>query len=199
MTQHYALVPEATRLGVEAYINRTGKTWRDGPPTDPASAQVLADDLVEIRKVRSKLEEEMKALLKPHRGAVEAIRAGYKPLFERIVELADMLKVRWLRWEERLADQRKRAEEKAAAAQEIADATGQPIEVPPPAPAPAVKPTSGRLSTKLVWTWELVDLTWVPKQYLAVDAGAVTRAVRAGERNIPGIRIFEKPSVSAGK
>jgi len=63
-----------------------------------------------------------------------------------------------------------------------------PIEAP--APVKRVSTQSGSISYADNWTWELEDINQVPREYMILDRAAVTRRVKAGERKITGIRIF---------
>ncbi len=47
------------------------------------------------------------------------------------------------------------------------------------------------------WDWELVDESAVPEHLKSCDVKKVTAAVKAGAREIPGIRIFEVAKVVA--
>lgn len=40
------------------------------------------------------------------------------------------------------------------------------------------------------WTFEVADPAQVPREYLSVNEGAIRAAIRAGARDIPGVRIF---------
>lgn len=72
-----------------------------------------------------------------------------------------------------------------------------------PETAQTVRTESGATSTeKMLWMWEITDATQVPEEYLIppeerVARAKITAAVKSqGVRTIPGIRIFEKPSIS---
>jgi len=41
-----------------------------------------------------------------------------------------------------------------------------------------------------VWSFALEDLSQVPREYLVLDEKKVRQAIRAGERNIPGLSVF---------
>lgn len=45
----------------------------------------------------------------------------------------------------------------------------------------------------MVWTFEVVDINAVPREYLVLDETAVRRAIQAGIREIPGLKIYQKP------
>jgi hypothetical protein len=51
-------------------------------------------------------------------------------------------------------------------------------------------------SIKTEWTFELVDISIVPREYLKFDDVKVRAAVKAGARDIPGIRIFAEEKMN---
>jgi len=42
------------------------------------------------------------------------------------------------------------------------------------------------------WTYEVLDITKVPRKYLLLDGVAVREVIRAGEREISGLRIYQE-------
>jgi len=48
------------------------------------------------------------------------------------------------------------------------------------------------------WTWQVVDIDKVPKEYFVIDALKINSIVRAmkGKTNIPGIRAFQESTVA---
>lgn len=85
------------------------------------------------------------------------------------------------------------ATQQAEAARAAAAAPQGPV---PTAPARTVHTERGSVDVKQRWTWSVEKPADVPREYLAVDHGAVTAAVRAGVRAIAGIRIFPVDSVA---
>lgn len=55
--------------------------------------------------------------------------------------------------------------------------------------------TSGA-SVSMVWDFEIIDKAQIPLEFLKVDETAIRNAIRAGEREISGIKIFQKPQLS---
>lgn len=51
-------------------------------------------------------------------------------------------------------------------------------------------------SVRMVWTFEVVDLAQVPAEFLAVNDTAVRQAIKDGTREIPGLKIYQKPTVA---
>jgi len=65
-------------------------------------------------------------------------------------------------------------------------------------PVVAAQPTVTRTETgsghvRMVWEVEVIDAALVPRKYLSVDEKAIRADVKAGIREIPGVKIFEKP------
>ena len=60
-----------------------------------------------------------------------------------------------------------------------------------------IKGSTGTASVSKHWTYEVVDEAKIPRAFLVVDSAAIRRAVSAGEREIPGLRIFQETRVSS--
>ncbi len=119
---------------------------------------------------------------KQERIAAEAERKRLKEIADKEAALAEA---------QRKADARKtkKGKENAqAVADELDDEVTeleQTIYVPDVSTATVAK----------VWTYEIEDPTIVPRQYCMPDAGCLRSAVRNGERDIKGVRIFQKRSI----
>jgi hypothetical protein len=68
-----------------------------------------------------------------------------------------------------------------------------------PEPAKAVHTETGSLSFRKSWAFTVTDPAQVPREYLVVDEPLIRAAVKRGERNIPGVNIYEdsKPVIRA--
>lgn len=123
-----------------------------------------------------------------------------------------------LRERERLqaeADARaKRQAEEAERAAEAARRANEPPPPPPPPPPPAPAPppppppppprekvvrhtSGGSVSTRTEWKFEVVDPAMVPNQYKQIDETQIGKDVRAGTREIPGVRIYSVQNAQA--
>lgn len=67
-----------------------------------------------------------------------------------------------------------------------------PVAPPPPVAPKAVETAFGSVSMRGTWTYEITDEKKIPKEYLTVDEKKIAKVVKAGIREIPGVRIFEK-------
>jgi GTPase SAR1 family protein len=53
----------------------------------------------------------------------------------------------------------------------------------------------GSIGTMKIWKWVIEDITKVPVEYLMVDGARLTRVIKAGVREIPGIHIFSEDTL----
>ena len=51
----------------------------------------------------------------------------------------------------------------------------------------------GAAHIRMVWVHEVVDLSKVPRRYLELDERAVKADIKAGIREIEGLKIYEEP------
>ena len=51
-------------------------------------------------------------------------------------------------------------------------------------------------SVRMIWDFNVVDLSKVPVEYLTINTTAVREAIRNGSREIAGLEIYQKPVVA---
>ena len=61
----------------------------------------------------------------------------------------------------------------------------------------AQAPRVAGVSVSRVWKWELVDPAQVPLEFWSIDPAKLDAAVKAGTREIPGVRVYEDARVIA--
>lgn len=99
----------------------------------------------------------------------------------------------------------KREAEEAAKRNEPPPPPPPPAPPPPPPPPPppaqrsgAVRHTSGgSVGSRTEWKHEIVDPAMIPAKYHLIDEVQLGKDVRAGARDIPGVRIFAVQNVQA--
>lgn len=82
---------------------------------------------------------------------------------------------------------------------EAAPLAPAPIPVPldlPPARPSVTRTASGSAQTRKRWKFEVTDAMQVPRQYLMVDDRLLRAAVADGEREIPGVRIYQEDDLA---
>jgi hypothetical protein len=95
--------------------------------------------------------------------------------------------------EQRLADKVAAKARQAAEEATQADIAAQSAPALAVAPAAPLASENGSASVRHEWKATIVDSSRVPRRYLVPDVKAINAAVRAGERDIPGVRIEQVP------
>jgi hypothetical protein len=158
------------------------------------------------------IEEIRNFFVRPLNNQVKAINEKFKlltqPLADKKQQLSDSLlawrKEEQLKLAEAEAEQRRIYEEKQAKARteeerrrKISEAKGGDGIVKTPVEQPIYVPPVNTLAqdtttVRKQWTFEIEDEIKVPREYLALDTVKIGQAVRAGVRDIAGVRIFQK-------
>ena len=163
------------------------------------------DDLIIIRKVKKAMEEKRKEYLKPFQDHVKETNEAFKTLMEPLEEADKDTASKMLAFE---AEQRRKIREaeaieaeKLALARREMELNGEvtidlsPVEKPEAVPD-RVRSELGSSGQRDNWTFEVVTFSLIPDEYKMLDSAKVGKLVRAGMRNIPGLNIFNKPSIA---
>ncbi|MCB2188623.1 MAG: hypothetical protein KQJ78_19555 [Deltaproteobacteria bacterium] len=157
-----------------------------------------------IKKLAKALEDERKRITGPaleFKRGVDGMVNGYA---DRLARAESEIKRKIMTF--RGAQEVERRKKEAAARQAMAEAQAKldaeasaagvaSVELPAPIvpPAPSVTRTeSGSSHGQKTWAFEVIDPQQVPGKYKIVDEKAIRRDVRAGVREIPGVKIFQE-------
>lgn len=165
-----------------------------------------AADLIKMITSHVKaLDDVREAHKRPIIDAGKAVDAHFKARTAPLDEAKGAMKGLISTWQAaeraRAAAEAKARLDAARAAEERARAAGllstAPAVKPEPEPQPVVRGATGAgIVTTKRWVHEVTDPTAVPRQYLAVDDAAIKAAVKAGVRDIPGVRIYQDETVT---
>lgn len=148
-------------------------------------------------------------LAKAYRDRLDAIKnvcAGKIATFQRAKELERQKKEVALR---KAAEEAQRKLDAEVAAENArlraeAEAAGKPAEAAPqveeiklpkpvmPAAPSTVRTESGSSSQAKGWDFTVTNLQEVPREHMMLDESSIRRAIKAGVRAIPGLKIFPK-------
>jgi len=173
--------------------------------TDDEEYESLVENLKEVKRVMSELEETRTGITKPMNDELRAINAQFADPMSRLQFIEKQMKIASTNYvAEKRAEQQRMLAEAAAAARttaanggDVANVVAQMVNEAAAAKAPVV---SG-VSFSERWEWSVTDLSLIPREYLRVDESKVNGAVKAGVRSIPGLHIFPTTTarVVAGK
>lgn len=175
-----------------------------------------ATDLVKLIKTRWKeIEAERTALVKPLNDTVSRINSRFKSILAPLEAAETTVKGKMLAFQQEEARKaeaaRKEAEEKARREAEeaarLAAESDRPLVVPvvpvptaaPQAPKTAYGSFGGVSTVKKVWTFEVTDiqaLAAARPDLVTADAVKINAEIRGKGGDIPGLRVFEKDTIS---
>lgn len=158
--------------------------------------------LAQVAQGKKKLESLRKFFVDPLNAQVKAVNAFFKEKGAPIERADAALRTKMLAWynkkeADRRAEDARRArehqDEVAKAALTLGDAPAPPEAAPEP--ERATRTEVGTTVIPMRWTWELADFAQVPAQYKQLNEVAVNKAIRDGERSIPGLVIKQVPYI----
>ncbi len=186
---------------------------------DPETLNTANTMLSQLKSMTTKWEDHRKSITRPMDEAKKRILALFKPADEQLEAMTRELKTKVIEYHreaeaKQAAERRKlveQAEQQAAAGDTEAAAASAlaAVDVSTPALRTAVNDV-GSTQLKSVWTFEVTDVSLVPREYLVVDEKRIRAAVSSGVRDhladgveatakdaeraafgIPGVRIFQ--------
>lgn len=158
--------------------------------TTQEEADTAGAILREIADHRAAIAEVEKGILVPMRVAIGQVQDLFGKPRDVLATAERELRQKLAAY---IAEETKRREAEAKEREQLAGMFGKTSAgtlAAPPAP-PKVKGVS---SVKR-WKYEVEDEAKVPREFLAVDRGAIKRAVDGGAREIAGVRIFQEETV----
>lgn len=158
----------------------------------------------QARKLYKAIEDIRKAAVAPSNEFVKAVNAVAKTYTGRFETIGNGLKKKISQYQAKVELERRKAEAEARKAAEEAQkkldaeakkAGVEPVKVEAPVvpdPPKATYTAEGSAHQRKQWTFEVENAADVPREYLTVDEKKIREAVKAGVREIPGVRIWEE-------
>ncbi|MEE8471106.1 MAG: hypothetical protein V3S51_07235 [Dehalococcoidia bacterium] len=182
-------------VALQGEITAMEASARNCVVASPGDAQTATDNLVVMTKVEKALTELRKDYVGPLNARVKEINALFKPYTDSVAQSIGVWKNAINHHNEQVRAVQEKAAEVARLSAEITRETGEILE-----PAPAVPATIERTYTELGsvseranWRYEVVDFGALDDKYKLPDVATLTRLVKAGMRDCPGLRIWNEP------
>lgn len=168
--------------------------------TSQVQADIANNILKSIASGLKQIEAKRKSFTAPLNQSLKEINATFKKVVEPINTAKQGLTSRLMAWrtqeQARIREEQEKArkeEERRRKIQEAHAAKGHNVkEEITPVDKPVPFGITDTTKTQLRWTFEVEIEAKVPREYLAVNNPAITKAVRAGVRDIPGVKIYQK-------
>jgi hypothetical protein len=194
-TEQKRIADEAARVERQRQEKEAKRLREEAAAADEAAAKKERDRLAELQR-----KEDERAAEEAERLATERAAAKTEEDQRRAEEQEKAAQKRRDDEQERLHQERLASEAKErerTARAETLETRAETVTTAPVATAPKVK----GISTRKKWSYEVVDIALVPREYLMLNGVAIGGVVRAlkGETNIPGIRVVSEDIMSARK
>lgn len=180
---------------------------------DKAEARVIAtiqdikaatNDLSLISVIKKAMDGKRKEYLEPLKAQTEAIRDTYDYLMAPILEAGKITRNKMLAYDAEVKRIRQEQEEINRKRMEAAEAemrlkgelseSVNLVEVAPEAPK-RVSTEMGTSGVAKVWKFEVIDFALLPDRFKMENATLIGKVVRAGEREIPGVKIWSEDTL----
>jgi predicted phage tail protein len=154
--------------------------------TDSESAKHLLQCGAETKKLSKELDAIRKDILKPAREFTAKVQSIFNPYIAKLEEIESFVKKKLDHYQ---ATQERINKEEALRKQEALAIIG--IENTPLLEK-EVKITDGSASmyTRTDWKYDIMDHNEIPREFLTIDEKKVKASIKAGVRNIPGLKIY---------
>lgn len=201
-TDGIKISPEVTgqtneiRLQTIAMTTSLAETFPGSEIASEADLVLASEALGNITKRLKEWEARRVEIVTPANNFVRHINDLWKRMIGP-VQLEDK-RIRGMMANFRAAEAQRRQEEYNAALKESETIfpAGSPIpEVVAPIPEDVtrkVATTTGSVQFMTIWKWAIEDESQIPQEYFVLDTTKINKVVKAGIRNIPGLRIFSE-------
>lgn len=172
---------------------------------DAPSLDVAANMLVQLKAAQKQVDAARVELLRPAQETVKKLQALFKPTLDELEKVERELKGKVAAYRTELENKaeaervellRKAEEAQAKGKAKQATAFAEKSLAVQGFTNTTMASAGGSLQVSKPWDFEVEDVGAVPKEYLTVDEAKVRSAIKAGIRDIPGVRIFQRTQLA---
>lgn len=160
--------------------------------------------LVQLKGWRSQVENRRQFFTRPLKEHAKRIEALFKPMLEKLDEADTVIRAKVISYRAKAEVSAREEQQKLLAEAQAAQAEGNneaALTLATEAasldsPQKTMLLDEGSMQVKKVWDFEVEDYAAIPREFFSFDEKKVRLALRAGQREIPGIRIFQKEQLA---
>jgi len=175
--------------------------------TDDKSVEDASTGLKVVRDLKKTIENKRKFFVKPLNDHVKRINEFFKSFSSPLDQADKILNKKILDYQEYKKEQVRKEQEKLRKKLERQENSGilplrlkqKEKELQEQLSSKTIQYDSGiKVTTRKRWTFEVVDIEKVPREYLIVNDKKVNQAIKKGIRDIPGLKIYQKEKIVTG-
>jgi len=155
---------------------------------------LASEFLRKLKDAENMIEEKRTEFTKPINQSLRSINETFKKLSKPLVEARQIVTSRILEWRRIENDRLAKEEERCRKIQEAHKEAGHEVKAPVVLERPEAK--IGSTQVRKIWTWEVIDYEKIPNMYKELNLTVINQAVRNGVRDIEGLRIYQKETLS---
>lgn len=155
------------------------------------AAEEAVNLVAKVKGYIKKIEEVRKHVNEPYRKAMAYNNDRAKPFTDKLEKIEVLLKAKLEFWKKKREKEIKEKEEEAKLMQAALQLEVNPFMGDSSAKL-IVRTVDAMSYEKSDWKFEVECLAEVPLQYLKVDEDKIKAMIRAGIRDIPGIKVYEE-------
>jgi len=171
---------------------------------NPEDVTTATEDLSIIANLKKQVSTKREEYTRPLMTHLDTVRGTFKTIEGPLLEADQILRKKVLAYQSevmrkaeeaaRIADaERRLAEEKAALnGTPVAEVETVAVEKP----QPTTKGELGDSGQMMIAKYEIVDFSLLPDKYKLPNDALIGKLVRAGETDIPGVRIWKEPTLA---
>jgi len=149
------------------------------------------EELKVIKEALKFVEEKRTAITGPLNQSLKATNSMFKELFGPLKNADKLIRGKILEFRRQQQLAAAKEEEKRNKIRESHKKRGHKVHAPA-----VIEPEVGKSTTQKRWVFEVVDITKVPSEFLVVDSAEVNNSIADGVREIAGLKIFQKETLS---
>ena len=161
---------------------------RDAVVVDLKDVEMAQTAAIPARNLAKKLEEAKKTITDPYKRFLNAVNDVARQLTDKLKTVENTYASKMDAWK---SQERKAIAEQQQIAAELQDTLGIAV-VPVVETNVSTIRSSGAMSYEQEqWNFEIQDFNAIPREMLMVNEAKIKSLVRAGVRDIPGVRIYK--------
>lgn len=145
------------------------------------------EQLSAIKIYMRRIDEIRKEQTDPLEKKKKAIIAQFAPAYNQLKELSEKIGHNIKLYDKRMYEERKLMLEEAKKKNEVAIVEK---------PQKTIRTEHGTTSIKKIWDFNIVDASIIPREFYSVDEDKIIKAIKGGEREISGVEIYQRTSLS---
>ena len=153
---------------------------------NPTSENDAYTILKQIAAKKKEVEKRRTEITKPLNTSLKATNALFKEVTDPLIEADGILRDKILAFQSIQREKADKERERREKIQDAHEAAGHEIHE-----LAEVEPDVGISTMTKRWTYEVTDVTKIPRNYLVPHPVAIRAAITQGERDIPGLSIFQ--------